>query len=304
MKILIDIGSSTVKVYSFSKQAGIQTLETKSIHFREGFSPEQGITPENQQALIKYVQDITARYGTDIHVYATAIFRKFAPSARKLFAQTFRAKTGIPFTIVPHELEGKYLEFALAGKYHGSRPALLINIGGGSTELIVTQAGKTIRNFNLEIGVMTIMQAFPELNKQVSPYNLDEVTAFIKDLLPTDSTQTSVAVYNGGELTYMQIAGYPLEPNTVFQDSEHPVMISYTNFTKHNQEIFSKVRLSGLEELMPNDPLWMHGARPCSAIAQAICEHFGVQTIVPSDSNMIHGIIRHDFTHGKTLPTR
>jgi hypothetical protein len=48
---------------------------------------------------------------------------------------------------------------------------------------------------------------------------------------------------------------------------------------------------------MPENPKWMHGARPCSAIAQAICEKYNIEKIIPSDSNIIHGIVRQEFRH-------
>lgn len=48
---------------------------------------------------------------------------------------------------------------------------------------------------------------------------------------------------------------------------------------------------------MPENPTWMHGARACSALAQAICEKYGVETIVPSNSNLINGVARQEFRH-------
>lgn len=39
----------------------------------------------------------------------------------------------------------------------------------------------------------------------------------------------------------------------------------------------------------------MHGARACSAIAQAVIEQFGVEKLVPSDSNMIHGTAKQEY---------
>jgi hypothetical protein len=36
----------------------------------------------------------------------------------------------------------------------------------------------------------------------------------------------------------------------------------------------------------------MYGARACSAIAQAICEKYNIITIIPSDSNIINGVVR------------
>jgi len=81
----------------------------------------------------------------------------------------------------------------------------------------------------------------------------------------------------------------------VFEDIDHPRMINLAKFQARNREIFQSVQLSELEKYMPEDPLWMHGARVCSVIAQAICEKFQVKTIVPSDSNTVHGMVRQEL---------
>jgi hypothetical protein len=94
----------------------------------------------------------------------------------------------------------------------------------------------------------------------------------------------------------MEKATYALEKNTFFTDLDHPLMISFDNFKKRNKEIFSQVPLSELENMMPENPQWMHGARACSAFAQAICEKYAVQSIIPSNANLINGIIRKEFS--------
>ncbi|MGF7228646.1 MAG: hypothetical protein ACQR33_01545 [Candidatus Saccharibacteria bacterium] len=290
-KLLVDVGSSTVKVYQFSDNK-LVPLETKSIHFKEDFDPRQGITEANRQTLVNYVNGLKKRNADSIKIYATAIFRKFDETIQKQFIDDFFRQTGLLFTIVP---EGHYLEMALAGKYDSKEPLLLINIGGGSTELIVTQGGKVIDRHNLELGVMTIMKDFPGINDEISEYALRKVVDSVKKQLPPSALKTPIAMYNGGELTYMKLTSYNLVPNTALKDGDHPKMISLDDFANRNEEIFAKVTIKSLEDLMPNDPLWMHGARSCSAIAQAICKHFGVEVIVPSDSNMVHGIVRQEF---------
>jgi hypothetical protein len=62
-------------------------------------------------------------------------------------------------------------------------------------------------------------------------------------------------------------------------------------------KIFEKISLKELENLMPENPKWMHGARPCSAIAQAICEKYNIKKIIPSHSNIINGIVRQKFRY-------
>ena len=47
---------------------------------------------------------------------------------------------------------------------------------------------------------------------------------------------------------------------------------------------------------MPESPGWMFGARACSALAEAICSKYDVEHIIPSNSNLIDGICRVEFS--------
>lgn len=292
--IYLDIGSSTVKVYE-AENEDLSLIETKSFHFKNDFDPEIGLTEENKNSLINYVKSTTEKFeGARIKVFATALFRKLSTPARCKLSDDFFRETGLYFNIVEHSLEGHYLEQALSSTYLQNELLLLINIGGGSTELVVKEQGEVVHRYNLEIGVGTVLKDFPYINEKYSRHHLDEVVESIKKLLPKIDYKTPHAIYNGGELTYMQLVGYELTPNTIFKDKDHPSVISADNFASKNTEVFEKISLEELEQLMPNDPMWMHGARSCSAIAQAIVSHFGVEELVPSDSNMVHGIVKQE----------
>ena len=178
-----------------------------------------------------------------------------------------------------------------------NEPILLINIGGGSVELVVMYGKEAVERKNINLGVGTVNTNFPSINKKVSKVSLREVVNFVKRNLPSLSNKVKVAFYTGGELSYMRLANYALKPNKLFKDSDHPSLISATDFSKRNGEIFKKVSLKELESLMPDDPKWMHGARGCSAIAQAICEKYQIETIIPSDSNIVNGIVRQEFRY-------
>ena len=95
----------------------------------------------------------------------------------------------------------------------------------------------------------------------------------------------------------MQLAQYLLEQNSLFSDPDHPSIIKLSSFVKKNKDIFTKTSLSELEQLMPENPKWMHGARACSALAQAICQHYGIQRIIPSNSNLVNGVVRQEFRY-------
>jgi len=105
----------------------------------------------------------------------------------------------------------------------------------------------------------------------------------------------NVAIYTGGELNYMRIADYNLSSNPFFDDPKHPSMITLEEYSHDNERIFSVCSLSELQGYMPENPTWMNGARACSVLAQAICSKYGIQYIIPSDSNIIDGVCDTEF---------
>lgn len=295
MAMYIDVGSSTVKVYSKNKK-GVSLCETRSLPFKKEISPDLGLSETIKQQLIDYVNGIKNQYQeNNIKVFATALFRKLNTKARRQLIDDFFEQTGLYLVIVDHDLEGFYLEMALSSEYTPELPLLLINIGGSSTELVIKEDGKITERHNLEIGVGTVLQDFPFLNEKFSHHDLRKVVDSIKQKVPTPKTATPIAIYNGGELTYMRLVDYKLQSNDIFADPDHPSFITLADFAHKNQEVYEKISITDLEGLMPNNPMWMHGARACSAIAQAVAEQFSVEKIVPSDSNMIHGTAKQEY---------
>jgi len=204
-------------------------------------------------------------------------------------------QTGLYFNIISHDLENFYLQQALVGFYDGGKKSLLVNIGGGSIELVVVQNDAVLETHNIAVGIGPVLQEFPGLNQPVSGHKLTDITTWIRKQLPDLTHTPDHAFYTGGELHYMQLAGYNLQQNSLFKDSQHPSMISRSDFASRNEEVFSSVKLTELEALMPEDPKWMHGARACSAIAQAIFDQYKIETIVPSNANLVDGVVRQEF---------
>ena len=295
-KLLIDIGSSTIKLYEVNKDGLPQILETKSFHFKHGFDPEVGLDEENQDALLDYLKDITVRYPEAVYkTYATAVFRKLQKKARqKLIDKVFDC-TGLYFNIISQDQESTCLYKGVLKYYDNDTPTLLINIGGGSTELVIVQKSVVKQTMHIELGVGTMLSEFPGINEIYSKHPLEEVLTFVKGMLPRLGSEVEIAFYTGGELSYMQNSYYELRENRLFEDPKHPSIIHTADFQRRNQEIFSHETLETLESYMPEDPKWMHGARACSAIAQAICEKYTIDTIIPSDVNTVDGVCVQEF---------
>lgn len=296
-RIFVDVGSSTVKVYKHNENSP-KLLFSRSIPFKEGFDPEIGISENNKRELMEVLTELMEKHPDySIKLYATALYRKLTPKAQVALKDEIFERTGLFFNIISHELENFYLEIALVGSYVKDEAVLLVNIGGGSTELVVMYGNEAIERHNIDIGVGTVIAEFPRINEKYSKTSLEDVAVYIKGKLPVLQNEVKVAFYNGGELTYMKLAKYNLKRNVLFDDKSHPSILSLEDLCSRNLEIYSKVALEELKTLMPENPKWMLGARPCSAIAQAIFENYNVETIVPSDSNLIDGVARQEFRY-------
>ena len=294
-KIILDVGSSTIKVYKITN-GKLKHLQNESISFKEGFTHDLGISEKNKNLLLDFLKQMKKdNQDTLIEIYATSMFRKISTDMQQQFVDDIFESTGLYFNIIPHDLESFYMQQALVGKYNNDL-ALIINIGGGSTELIVMKGKDVLKTHELEnLGVGTLITKYPEINNLLSRVELSDLVKEVEEVLPDIDQNIETAFYSGGELTYMKLAGYALTKNNLFQDESHPSLISFVEFQKRNNDIYKKVTLEELEKLMPENPKWMYGARACSAIAQAICKKYSIKNIIPSDSNLVDGIFRRPF---------
>lgn len=293
--LLIDIGSASIKIYGYLDNQ-LTALKTVSCYLKEDFTPEAGITIEKQQLLFELIKSFKDQYPErPIKTYATAIFRQYQPEILTKFKQQFSEYTGAEFNVIDHQTEAEYLKAALLHNSNLDQPVLLINIGGGSTELVTMVDGLEVEIQNIEIGIGPIFEQFPDINQTFSKHPLSEVVEWVSTKINRPKTLTKMAFYSGGELNYMQLMGYQLEDNNLFSDPLHPSLIKVENFRQDNIKTFSEVDIEAMQSLMPDNPKWMLGARPCSAIAQAISQQYAVEKIIPSNVNLIDGVVRRDL---------
>lgn len=253
-KILIDVGSSTVKVYEFFNEQ-LTLIFQQSILFKNDFDSEKGISQQSKQELFEVLKTIKLKNPEiSIEIYATEIFRKLSPIIQQEFIKEVLQTTGLHFNIISQEQESRFLTKALIDKCTLNDPILIINIGGGSTELIIIQNKQVLEKHNINFGVGTIITQFPNINDSFSTVPVATVINYIKELLPSLENNPKIAFYTGGELNYMTLAKYPLKPNSLFNDNDHPSVITLEDFQIKNQEIFEKITFKELEDLMPQNP--------------------------------------------------
>lgn len=291
----IDLGSSTIKI-SLYQDLKLKLIEEHSIYFKNGFSKDKGISEENLNALYEYFDTISDKYlftFETTYIFATGIFRDI-PQAQKLeIIKEFNYRFDLYFNIISHGIENYYLGKAMEADYNNKK-VMVINMGGKTTELVTFLGKDIIDRKNLRIGVADLLNNFQNSNDKYSTAKIEDMVNFVKDKIKDEKFDQDYdcAIFTGGELRFEKLTNYELEENDLFNDGIHDKKVSFENFVKGNHHIFYEMTLEELYALMPQNPKWMDGARAGAVLPQAIFEKANIKTIIPSDLNLINGVIK------------
>lgn len=293
MEFYIDLGSSTIKVYGYDNE--LKLLEEHSIYFKNGFSSEEGISKENESELLNYFKELKSKYNMlyhNTHIYVTGIFRELTVAKKQEMVKLFNDELDLHFNIISHGIEAYYLGKAMEHDYNNKK-VMIINMGGKTTELVTFENGKIAGNEKLVVGVADLLNKFPEVNEEISACTIEDMNNFVKEKLKDVSFDKDYdcAIFTGGEERFEKLTNFNLVPNTLFEDGIHKYMLSLEDYIEGTERVFETITLSELYKLMPGNPKWMDGARAGAIIPLAIFELANIKTIIPSDLNLINGVI-------------
>lgn len=293
MNYYIDLGSSTIKVYCYEKE--LKLLEEKSIYFKNDFDAEKGISEHNLNELCKYFEELKSKYNLkydNTNIYVTGIFRNLVLERKRALLKIFNDKFDLHFNIISHGIENYYLAKAMQNDYNGKK-VLIINMGGKTTELVTFVNEKIVDTKNLNVGVADLLNQFSRVNEKYSGDTVEEMEEFIQDKLNDLELEKDYdcAIFTGGEERFELLTGFNLVPNTLFNDNIHSYMLSLDDYILGTKKVFYDISLEELYDLMPQNPKWMDGARAGAIIPLVLFEKANVEWIIPSDLNLINGVI-------------
>lgn len=285
-----DIGSSTIKLYEYKKELSL--IEEKSIMFKRGFS-EDGIQEENIEKMMAFIKEVKEKYNlhkNNTEIYATGIWRKIPTSQLKKVKEKFNKLT-LEFNIISHDKENYYFEKAMQGTYNNR--IMMVNMGGKTTELVIFDNDTVESRVNLTVGVSDVFDKYPNINELDSGISKEEVINYLENLISEDiNFNCDIAIHTGGELRFQKLVKYNLQPNKFFDDGIHKVYVTYEDFDKKNEELLNKTSIDELRGLMPTNPDWMNGAKAGIMLGEAIFRKANIKNIIPSDLNLINGVIK------------
>ena len=224
----------------------------------------------------------------DIYVCGTSIFRSLPAEQKEAFLDLFQNKTGIKFDIVSQEKENE-LTVEGAAKKLNRKVAVLVG-GGGSTEISIYENGIT-EMVNTPIGVIDIINQYPDLVNDYATTNVEEVKRAVKEKLnlPKQKADTLILA-GGGHLRFALNSGISYEKNNLYNDKMQPIMMDIETRKKDTERYYKEISLDNIRNKV-EDPNWWDATRAMCAFVLVIAEEIGAKNIVPTDISMVHGLL-------------
>jgi len=285
-KIIIEVGSICTKIDKFDGN-NIEKLEGVTIQFKKHYNEDKCLRESDVQELIKSVNALKI-VSKDIYVCGTSIFRTLTDNEKENFLKRFKKETGYNFNIISQESENELTVFG-ATRFVNDKACIFIG-GGGSTE--IAMYNKEIKeSCNTKIGVIDVMQEFPDLAEDLATTDLEMVKTFIKKRLNLPKEKADILILaGGGHEKFARYSGIKYEENTVYKDSAAPIMMDIETREKETERYYKSISLNEIKRRV-KDPDWWYATRAMSAFVLVVAEAIDAKYIIPTDIAMVYGIL-------------
>ena len=214
--IAIDLGSNTLRVLEYDCIAGRQISEyEKTVKTADGLAQYGTINNEAVMRVISAIQEAQVQIdfsSSIVRAVTTEAVRRAANSDEVL--SLIKKETGVSFDIISGKEEARLTLLAvkhrLSALQYTSDSFVLIDIGGGSTELIFHYANETVSK-SFPVGIVTIAQTHGTLEniEKVLHKEMAEMQIFcdqiyknkgkVNTFVATAGTPTTVAAMKLGQ---------------------------------------------------------------------------------------------------------
>ena len=285
-KIIVEVGSTCTKVDKFNGKT-IEKLEGKTIQFKKHYNEDKKLRESDILELIKSIKELKT-ISQDIYVCGTSIFRSLNDIEKNEFLERFKKETGYNFNIISQENENELTVFGTT-RFVNDKVCVFIG-GGGSTEIAIYD--KEIKeSINTKIGVIDVMQKFPDLAENFATTNLETVKTFIKERLNLPKEKADILILaGGGHEKFARYSGIKYEENTLYNDEASPIMMDIETRKSETERYYKSISLDKIRSRV-KDPDWWYATRAMSAFVLVVAEAIEAKYIVPTDIAMVYGIL-------------
>ena len=204
--IAIDLGSNTLRVLEYNCVTDKQTFGyEKVVKTADGLAKTGEVTDEAVARVVSAIKEAQEKIdfsSQTLKAVTTEALRRASNSAKVL--EQIKKKTGVSFEVISGEEEARLtllaVKYRLSKLNYASQSFVLVDIGGGSTELIFHYGAETVSK-SFPVGIVTIAQSYEDLS------NIEK--ALPKEMLAMQMFCTEVFATKGKPETYVATAGTP-----------------------------------------------------------------------------------------------
>jgi len=296
MVAIIDIGSNTIRlsVYEISGGGDIrQTYKLKSVvglagHVdKKNSLSDEGVT-QACASLNRFSKALAKMDISETHVFATASLRNILNTSRVI--EAVKRETGFDVTVISGEEE------AICGYMGATNSAsindgLLIDIGGGSTELVLCKNGKIEKAASITVGALNMYSKYVS-RVLPTPAQAENIRLeALKKLEVFKCKPTPAMCGVGGTMRAL----YKLN-NALFGAPPENRCVSARNAKKILTLVETDTRQT-VGKILQIVPERVHTITPGLIILNTIIKKYGCKTITVSESGVREGYLIRNVLH-------
>lgn len=296
MLATIDVGSNTLRML-------IGTGTNSSIrphrYYRQitrlggGCSDEKGLTPESMErahsALLEFKHILDTQQVSQLRMVGTAALRRAIN--RQQFVSEVKNRTGLILEIIDGAEEAR---LTAAGVLSVVDPipklSLIIDIGGGSTELVCCQAERILLQKSYPLGVVRLCEEFPghpERQQQISALLGQFLSELTSKLQATDLRNCQL-IGTAGTVTTLAAMQLKLTDYDWRKINNQTLSLAWLKETRENLQPLSvaeRERLPGMEAGRGDLIL------PGLELLLILLQGFGKHEIKVADAGLLEGVM-------------
>ena len=270
-KIIVEVGSTCTKVDRYNGEK-IEKLEGKTIQLKKHYNENKKLKEEDVKTLIQSINELKT-ISKDIYVCGTSIFRSLKESEKEYFLERFKKETGYDFNIISQEKEN---ELTVLGTTRFVKGKVCVFIGGGGSTEISIFDKKIIESTNTKVGVIDVMEQFPDLANEFATTSLETVKTYIRERLILPKEKADILILAGG--------------NILYEDMSSPIMMDIETRKNETERYFKSISLDKIKN-REKDQDWWYATRAMCAFTLVVAEEIGTKYIIPTDIAMVYGIL-------------
>jgi exopolyphosphatase/guanosine-5'-triphosphate,3'-diphosphate pyrophosphatase len=296
--IAIDLGSNTLRVIEYDGAVFGKSFE-KIVRTAQGLGESGRIGLLAQDRIINALQEaqkLIDFQGQEVVAVTTAAVRMASNAVS--FLEEVKHRTGVEFRIIDGEKEGQLTLLAVQHRLsllnRDTSELILVDIGGGSTEIVVVSQGKIVSK-SFDVGIVTLCEKTSNLFEVQSELDLFRAMIFQHFgefltkptvLALTAGTPTTIVAYKLG-MNYETYDPVKVNGEVLKRDDCRIVLNELLSMSQEERAHFVGV---GREELI------IVGIR----MVEVIFECLGFDEGIVVDDGLREGVALNHYLHTKT----